>query len=502
MPVSRRADAVALVASLAIHAALVGYVMWSTSTPELDFEFQLPIEVEFGMTEAVEVSAGAATARTEPPPAAEETEPGEGEGETEAVDAGVPTDGGPSDGGAPDGGRGRDAGPSEPLAAADVEGEGTGEEGDGTGDEEGEGRGVAFLPAGSQIALRIDVARVSRSPLAPDVRSLLQVLPDWRVILDGSGIEPLDDLDRILIASPNLQRSRIIVAGRSTGDQTRIRRAAAQLAIAASQPIEWTRSHGVEVAPWHDRDETERIIAIIGPRHFLICRPEDLPRVLAVARNRAAETDGDAPPGGGGGDDAEGEAGDDGEGEAGDDGEGEPERPPAPRTHPADALLSMEEGEGLSLEVEGARNFARASRRRGNNPLAVLPTELRLSLSERPGDEVAARTTWTYEGAEQASEAGAYWNRMREQFSRNIIAGVLGVDGLLRRATLEPDDDHLDGSVDLRVSEMRQLLNLSRQMFLDRARARERAEQRRRQREAQRRGSGAGPQDTPSPAPE
>ncbi len=446
MSPSRR-DAVATALSLALHGSLIAYVAWTTTAPELDFEFQLPTEVEFGLTDAVEVSEGA----SRPEPAAEAAaarEPGEGEGPI-AADAGVPADGGPPDAGRRR--RRRDAGPSEPVASAG-EGEASGDEGEGTGDRPGSGRGVAFLPAGSQIALRIDVARIRRSPFAADVRTLLAVLPDWQVLLDGSGIDPLDDLDRVLIASPNLQRDRLIVAGRATGDEGAIRRAAARLAIAAGQPIEWTRRQGVEVAPWHDRSDTERIIALLGPRHFLICRPEDLSRVLAVARNRAAD---EAP-----------------EGEA--------------PVHPADALLSMEEGEGLSLEVEGARNFARASPRRGTNPLAVIPTELRLALTERPEDEVAARTTWTYEGETEAAEAGAYWNRMREGFARNIIASVLGVSGLLNRATLEPEGDHLDGSVDLRAAEMRQLLNLSRQMFLDRARARERAQQ--------------GAQDNPPPA--
>ncbi len=440
MPVTR-AEAAALGLSLLMHASVLGYVLYSTSTPELPFEFEMPMEVEFGLTEAVEVSAGQTPPAAPAEPEAAEPDDGEGEG---VADAGAPTDAGPPDAGRP---RRPDAGPPEPLANAEGDGEGTGEEGDGAGDEGDEGRAVAFLPAGSQIALRLDVARVRASPVAPDVRALLAVLPDWQVLLDGSGVEPLDDLDRVLFATPNLERSRFIFAGRATGGEEAIRRAAARLAVATSQPIEWTTRHGVPVAPWNDRSGIERVVAIIGPRHFLICRPQDVQRVLAVARVRADE---------------------------------ESEEGEAP-VHPADALLSMEEGEGLTLEVEGARNFARASPRRGRSPLEMLPTDVRLALTERPDDEVAARTRWTYENDEQASQASGYWNNMREQFSRNIIASVLGVSGILRRAQLEPDDDHLDGSVDLRAAELRQVLNLARQMFADRARARERAAQQREQ---------------------
>ena len=413
---------------MALHAAVLSYILYSTDVPDLGFDFQLPTEVEFGLTDAVSVSEGAASAADPTSP-----ESAHAEGPGEGSDGGVPYDGGPDGGPELDAGqrRRRDAGPPV-VAAADTEGEGAGDEGEGEGDAQGNGRGVAFLPAGSQIALRIDVARIRRSPLAEDVRALMAVLPDWQALLEGSGIDPLDDLDRVLIASPNLQRSRLIVAGRTTGDQAGIRAAAQRLADAAGEPLAWRRTRGAEVAPWHDRDPTDRVIAIIGPRHFVIARPEDLPRVLAVARNRAADR-------------AEGE-------------------------HPADALLSMEEGEGLSLEVEGARNFARG-RPQQRGPIDMVPTEVRLALSELPEDRVAARSRWSYESAERADEARSYWDRMRVGYARNIITQVLGVGAILDRATLETDGDHFDGNVDMGVPELQRLLGLARGMFVDRARA-------------------------------
>jgi len=426
--VSRRMELLAWVLSIAAHAALGFYVHWSTSAPDLGFEFELPMEVEFGLTEAVAVSAGA----TPPQAAADPQESGEpdDDGPGDSADAGVPVDAGPADAGVRDAGPPRDAGP-EQVAAAD-EGEGTGDEGEGTGDEEGEGRGVAFLPAGSQIALRLDVTRIRESPLAPDVRQFLAAMPDWQALLEGSGVEPLDDLDRVLVATPNLQRSRLIVAGRTTSDADAIRAAAARLAEGAGETLEWRTEHGVEVARWYNHDSTERVVAIIGPRHFILSRPQDLPRVLAVARDRGDEEE----------------------------------------EHFADALLSMEEGEGLSLEIEGARNFARARR----TPIEMIPTELRLALSQLPEDRIAARTHWTYGADDEAEAAGEYWNRMREQYGRNMIVRAM-VGDLLTRATLEPEGEALDGSVDLEVSQMRRLMALARGFFEMRAAQRERARQ-------------------------
>jgi hypothetical protein len=70
------------------------------------------------------------------------------------------------------------------------------------------------LPPGAQIAVRVDMQRIRASPIAEDVRGLLAAIPDWKALLDGSGIDPVDDIDRLLLATPNLQRSRVVIAGR------------------------------------------------------------------------------------------------------------------------------------------------------------------------------------------------------------------------------------------------------------------------------------------------
>lgn len=430
MSPARRADTVGLLASLLLHAGVAGYVLWRTSTPDLGFEFELPMEVELGLTDAVTVSAGAAPAATEPPPSESAAAAEHGPGA--APDAGVPE----PDAGPPDAGRRRrerDAGPPQ-LAEGD-EGEGLGDEGEGAGDR-GQGRGVAFLPAGSQIALRLDVARVRASPLAGDVREVLRAMPDWQALIGASGIEPLDDMDRLLVASPNLERSRLVAAGRASGGEEAIRAAAERLAAGQGAPLEWRTVRGAAVADWHDGDETARVVALIGPRHFVIARPEDLPRVIAVARARAAR-------------DAEEEA--------------------AQEEHPADALLSMQDGEGLSLEVEGFRNYARARPGR-RSPLERLPLRLHLGLSELADGRIGARIEGRFEDAEQARGAVGYWDEARQAYARNIVTAVLGLSPILSRLELRADEEVLRASVDIEVAEMRRLLGLVRGFFEDRAR--------------------------------
>lgn len=438
----RRAEFAAWAISIAAHACVIGYVTWRTSAPELPFVFELPMEIELGMTDALTVTEGTAPSAPESPPP-QAAPPAAGGVGPYGADAGVPI----PDADLPNAGERRvrprrDAGRPE-VAERDEGEDSAGDGGEGGGGEGRDNRGVAFLPAGSQIALRLDVARVRASALAADVRQLLAAMPDWRALLEGSGIDPLDDVDRLLVASPNLDRSRLVAAGRAAAGRASIRAAAEQLAAEQGESLEWRQTRGVPVADWHDRDETPRVVALVGPRHFVIAREADLPRVLAVAHARAARG---------------------GEGDA-------HEQRGRPREHPADALLSMQDGEGLSLEVEGFRNFARA-RGRQRAPLDVLPTRLRVGLSELPDGRVGARIVAHYDDGAQATAAVAYWDRMREAYARNVVTAFLGLSPILTRLALAAENDELRASVDLEIDEMRRLLGLVRGFFEDRARAR------------------------------
>ncbi len=53
MKLGRRAQIFGGAVSLVVHGALLGYVAWRTSMPDIGFDFQLPSEVEFGLSEAV-----------------------------------------------------------------------------------------------------------------------------------------------------------------------------------------------------------------------------------------------------------------------------------------------------------------------------------------------------------------------------------------------------------------------------------------------------------------
>lgn len=381
----------ALAISLGLHAGVALTVAEMSTGPELAFEFGMPDEVEFGMTEAMEavmVNAPPIPQALDEAAAGDEGD-GDGPGAHTSVDAGVMAvdagvmagiDGGVDDAAVSDaGGLGSDgldggvplqvadagadasvdAGPSRsnlPVASATV-------------------RGPARIPAGAQLALRLDMGRLRQSAVANDVRALIAAVPDWQELLGGSGIDPLNDLERVLIATPNRLRSRILVAGRHVHDEAFTRAAVDRMAAARGTQATWATQDGVQVAPWANEGNTPRVLALLGPQHFTISRSEDLAVALAMTEARAAR--------GGAAEGLEEATG-------------------------PDVLLSMGPNEGLSLEVEGVHAFLQ-----GGNP-DVIPQRARLAIREVGPRLVAIDGLAVFPSEQLAADAIVYWTAQRD----------------------------------------------------------------------------------------
>lgn len=390
--------------SVGAHALFVLLVLTLQTPFDTGFEFTVPIDVQLGLTDAQEVEAAPVT-----PPPETETDPSgsEGQGATPAgagLDAGVPSDAG-GDGGRPDAGRrrrrdaGADGGPL--IAAAGGDG----------------GSPVAFLPAGAQIALRIDMDRIRASPLRGEVEELLAAIPDWDAVLGGSGVEPVRDLSRVLVATPNFQRSNIVVAGALTEDAPSPREVAERVAAANGHTLEWTEEGGIESAPFYSPDGADRRVAILDDRHVVLSRPDDLPRVLAIAAARA-----------GGGE-----------------------------TSAADALLSMNEGEAVSVEVEGLAAFVRRS------PCEVA-RRARLAMVQAD-DGVTIEGVATFDTAEHAESARQCFDDLRVRAAANPFVQFTGFSVPLYEIELTTEGEVLHAHGALTQDQLRRIMEILRGML-------------------------------------
>jgi hypothetical protein len=409
---ARRTSIAGSVGSLVVHGTIVALVYASGQTPDYGFEFTVPAELELGLTEAVAVEASPPPS----PPPTPEPEPLAGAGAGQgAMDAGVPaSDGSIGDGGVPSDAprrRRRDAAldPDAGELVASGEGESSSP--------------VAFLPAGGQIALRLDLDHVRASPVRADVERLLGAIPDWQALLGTSGVEPVRDLSRVLVATPNLQRSSLVVAGRLADGAPAPSVIVEQLVTAGGGTVAWEEQDGVPTTEWPNPDATPRRVAIVGDRHFVIARGEDLPRVLAIAASRA-----------------------------------ESERPgEPPRTSPADALLALPDGAAITLEIEGARAYVRQS------PCRV-PTRLAARADEVDG-MVHVSLHAVFDSEDESTEAASCFETLRARALSNPIVSFMGFGGPLGELEIDTDGASLDATTRLSYSHVRSALRYAQGMF-------------------------------------
>ena len=379
---------IASIASVAMHVLLVALVLAVETPFDTGFEFSIPVEVQLGLTDEQQVES----APLQQPSPDQNPSATQGQGAITAgagLDGGVPSDAG-GDGGRPDAGRRRrrDAGPDVgPLVATGTGGSGASP--------------VAFLPAGAQIALRIDMDRIRASPLRHEVEQLLAAIPDWDAVLGGSGIDPVRDLSRVLVATPNFQRQNIVVAGALSPEAPSPREVAERVAAANGHTLEWTDANGIESAPFYSPDGADRRVAILDDHHVVLSRPDDLPRVLAIAAARTTDQE----------------------------------------TNPADALLSMNEGEAVSVEVEGLAAFVRRS------PCEIA-RHARLAMLQAQ-DGVTLDGVATFDTAEHASSARQCFDDLRVWAASSVVVQFMGFSVPLYEIEMTTDDEvlHVHGAL-------------------------------------------------------
>ncbi len=411
-----------LVASLAAHLLAFAYISSATAQYDFDFALTLPTEVEFGFTGEIEMAADSAPPRATGAPdprwagkAAEAEAP-----EPRPIDAGVPM---------VDAGADTDADP-DPDTAADTDPDTDPDTVAGTvADTDPDPdtfpvasptlSGPSRIPPGAQLALRVDLRRVRESPLGPDVTAFLLGVPDWQLLLDGSGIDPVADLDRLLVATPNLQRSKLVLAGRHRRGEGFARKSVKRLARSRGRSPRWRRRFGIPTAAWHNLDQTPRTIALLSSKHFSITRRQDLERVLAMANARELR-------------------------DANSEGLVEASGP--------DALLSMGPEEAVSLEIEGVHRFVLGSVRH-------LPIRLRLAVRETGADEATVSVLATYESDELARDAAAYWKKVATFYSQQLIMSLAGFGKTLRRMDFSPDANRIRVSFALNADQIRFILS-------------------------------------------
>jgi hypothetical protein len=383
-----------------LHAGVLVLLNFRATLPALDFELVRPDPIELGIVEEDTGSPGPEAADPPEPPLPTAPSP---ELLAPAAPAHNPAQPPP-------------AAKREPAAAAEPPGPLL----------------ASYAPAGAQLALRLHLGKLRESELAPDVKAFLEAVPDWRAILEGSELDPITDLERLYLASPDLRRSRLVIAGQYRGSEAVPRLAVSRLAAARGQPANWRKRSGVEIASWNNADATPRVLALIGPRQFVITRTDDLPRVLQVARalalaRRRATSAGRHPSSATGAD----------------------------RAGAADALLGLEEGETLAVSVDQAPRFVRGNAQH-------VPEHLEAAVDEGEGRRYRIRVAGDFKDEASATSARAYWEQLRARYAYHPLVALMGIRPALAELSITRKGTRLSATTSVTTAQARLVLGLIR----------------------------------------
>lgn len=271
---------------------------------------------------------------------------------------------------------------------------------------------------GAMIALQADLKRIRDSSLLLETEALLDLIPGWQAVLEGSGLDPLRDFGRVWVATPTLRRAHLAISAYVRGGDSAVRQAASRLARRRRGQGVWTTRDGVATSPWVAADGAERVVALLGHEQMAIARASDISRVRSVAAALAARDAGRVG--------REGATG-------------------------AAALLAMADGEAVTLSVEGLHAFVVGDAR-------ALPRSLRLSVAPLDEFHTELRAIGLYGDARSAEGSLAFVDALRRLWLEHPRVRYLGLQSALEEAVLAREAATISLTVKLTLHQTRYLL--------------------------------------------
>lgn len=283
----------------------------------------------------------------------------------------------------------------------------------------------------SALLVVINGAAVRSSPYAEDARSLLQAFFDYRLLLEGGGLDAIRDFDSVLIATPNPYRlTQTFVAVREQLDPRRVREALEAAVENSGGRLRWQPQPGVG---WVGKISSPPLLR--GDRRELI-----VDRDLVMLFDASAHSDLVAKP--------------------------RPRRPRRTQRIDPRAVLQRIEGLGTPLAKHRAKKAALVLRAINIAALISLPPNMpapnELLATVVATDPAPLRATLFFGSPSAAEQFRKQATESLMRVASSITAQLLGLGSLAARLRLRQRGAQVQLSIDLRALELRQLLQTLR----------------------------------------
>lgn len=166
-------------------------------------------------------------------------------------------------------------------------------------DREGIGHPVAMSGLESQVVdsnanvnLLLVTERIREHPLGPRIGKLIVTFPQWSSFFESGDVDPVRDLNRILVVGPQFRRSADVVAILQHRLPPAAIRAAVDRLVQRPPPGRWLKTK-LPVARAR-ADRAERLFALTAPDILVVAPPHLEQQLLAAPPKRFPSPDADA----------------------------------------------------------------------------------------------------------------------------------------------------------------------------------------------------------------
>lgn len=294
----------------------------------------------------------------------------------------------------------------------------------------------SYLPQGTKVIARIDFARVRQSAIAPDISSAIRASETFQHLAGGSGLDPVQELDSMLVGADALYTDRRIVVLRHRQSDADVRQRVLAMAVDRGATPGWREIAGVSAIDWpivpaatriasadssvqtgaEPRASVEYSLVITGPHELVLAPTDDLPRIAEVARDHAARRGADA-----------------------------------------NRVIEPELAAMRPLELVTASMDAPPPAREGYpDP----PQSMRLVVDHDEAGDVHIAIGSAFETESQASAAERWLSERIAFYGQQMMVRAMGMNRPLEEARLSREGTRLDIATHLSTEELRRLLGL------------------------------------------
>jgi hypothetical protein len=283
-----------------------------------------------------------------------------------------------------------------------------------------------YGPGDARLTLVLRTDRIRQSPFAADLRAVLARFPDHRVLAARTGLDPVGELDSILISTANpFDVTATFLAARYGFSEARFRRLFEDRAAAEGGSVAWRTSGGRPVGtlpPAPGLAADPRVLVLLRPGLAVFTRPEHVATLTDAA--------GGSPDGG-----------------AGD-------------WSARLSLLEVERGGGpdgpvLLLTLADMHSYVRAKA----GETMPIPRAGRLMVEGLRADPTAY-VELIFDTPAQATSFAAQWPARAQRWAVHPMVFFTGLGGAIRRVEARPHGDTVRGRLAIRPAELRQLLRI------------------------------------------